>query len=516
MANQYFNFNTDPAKAELDRVARQQKLADMLSSQADEPIKQFSYNGIPAPISPLSGLAKILSAYSGAKAARDTAEESKRAQAKSAADEGADYNDLVRAITNKGTPAAPATPLIMAPQNAGDATDGQPYDLQNTDISSGFQGGARPAVAATPGGIESMDPTTLRTNAGREYYLNRQQDLADAAAKRADAMALGTGMPANLQELLWLKNHPEDSAVLFNLHRGGRSVDLGDAVVYFNPDGSVAFNVKKGTNAAPYWNQAQNRWEMPPNLSSQPTPPAVGLRPGDSVSTLAAGTPPLAAAPQPGGGGTPTVATSVRAASGVVEQQKANKLQASYAAFETATARAQATIERAIGLIDAKPLIKGLGTAGKIVGGPTTGVIGAAMGMLPATNRRVINNALLELKSNIGFAELQKMRDNSPTGGALGPVSDFENKLLQAINGVLDANDKELPTRLKELSELYDTFAAEKKDAFSRDYNTLMGLPPAAAAVPSARITPKAEYDRLPIGASYTGPDGLTYIKGAP
>jgi len=189
MANQYFNFNTDPTKAELDRVARQQKLADVLSSQGDEPIKQFSYNGIPAPISPLSGLAKILNAYSGAKAARDTAEESKRVQAKSAEDEGKDFNDLVHAITNKGTPAVPATPLIMAPQGAGDATDGQPYDLQNTAISSGFQGGARPAVAATPGGIESIDPTTLRTNAGREYYLNRQQDLADAAAKREDALA---------------------------------------------------------------------------------------------------------------------------------------------------------------------------------------------------------------------------------------------------------------------------------------------------------------------------------------
>ena len=492
MANQYFNFNTDPAKAELDRVARQQKLADMLSSQGDEPIKQFSYNGIPAPISPLSGLAKILNAYSGAKAARDTEEESKRAQAKSAADEGADYNDLVRAITNRGTPAVAATPLTMAPQGAGDATDGQPYDLQNTDISSGFQGGARPAVAATPGGIESMDPTTLRTNAGREYYLNRQQDLADAAAKRADALALGTGMPARIQELKWLKEHPEDSDLLHDLIRGGRTVDLGDAVMYMNPDNSIAFTIRKGTNAAPVWNPAQNRWEITPNASSQPPPtPAVGLRTGEpgvpgvptAAGTPAAGTPaavtpaagaaPPPAAVQPPGGGTPTVAASVPAAPGRVEQEKANKLQTAYTAFESTTARAKATIERAIGLIDKKPLMKG--PLGNIIGGPTTGVLGAVMGLLPGTDRVVLNNAVLELKSKNGFAELQKMRDNSPTGGALGQVSDFENKLLQAIDGVLDANDKELPERLKELSALYDTFAAENKAAFSRDYNKLMG-----------------------------------------
>ncbi|NIA67912.1 hypothetical protein HBA54_04840 [Pelagibius litoralis] len=42
------------------------------------------------------------------------------------------------------------------------------------------------------------------------------------------------------------------------------------------------------------------------------------------------------------------------------------------------------------------------------------------------------------VKANIGFDRLQQMRDASPTGGALGQVSEFENRLLQATIGSLD------------------------------------------------------------------------------
>jgi len=38
-------------------IARRKHMADVLEEQSFKPIQQFSYNGIPAPISPLSGLA---------------------------------------------------------------------------------------------------------------------------------------------------------------------------------------------------------------------------------------------------------------------------------------------------------------------------------------------------------------------------------------------------------------------------------------------------------------------------
>lgn len=47
----------------------------------------------------------------------------------------------------------------------------------------------------------------------------------------------------------------------------------------------------------------------------------------------------------------------------------------------------------------------------------------------PATD---LAETLNTVKSNLGFIKLQDLRDASKTGGALGPVSDFENRLMQA------------------------------------------------------------------------------------
>lgn len=63
---------------------------------------------------------------------------------------------------------------------------------------------------------------------------------------------------------------------------------------------------------------------------------------------------------------------------------------------------------------------------------------GAAAKWLPSTDARALDNSLTSVKSNLGFEKLQQMRENSPTGGALGQVSDFENKLLQSTFGTLD------------------------------------------------------------------------------
>lgn len=57
---------------------------------------------------------------------------------------------------------------------------------------------------------------------------------------------------------------------------------------------------------------------------------------------------------------------------------------------------------------------------------------------LPASEAKRVSNLLDTIKANIGFAALQEMRNNSPTGGALGQVSEMENRLLQAVWGSLD------------------------------------------------------------------------------
>ena len=65
-------------------------------------------------------------------------------------------------------------------------------------------------------------------------------------------------------------------------------------------------------------------------------------------------------------------------------------------------------------------------------------ILGNIQGNIPDTALSVVSQSAADALSDYnnlltiaGFQELQNMRDNSPTGGALGQVSDSENKMLQ-------------------------------------------------------------------------------------
>lgn len=86
------------------------------------------------------------------------------------------------------------------------------------------------------------------------------------------------------------------------------------------------------------------------------------------------------------------------------------------------------------------------------------------------------------IKSNVGFQELQKMRDASPTGAGLGPVSDFENKLLSSTTASLATyqDPAELRKGLIRIKAAFHVLATNKYDdknseaetaRFNRDLN---------------------------------------------
>jgi hypothetical protein len=76
MAVNYYKTYSDAAA----EAQRQQRLAEMLQRQADEPMQQYSYQGIQAMPSYAAGLASILSAYGAKKASDKAAEASRQAQ----------------------------------------------------------------------------------------------------------------------------------------------------------------------------------------------------------------------------------------------------------------------------------------------------------------------------------------------------------------------------------------------------------------------------------------------------
>ena len=107
-------------------------------------------------------------------------------------------------------------------------------------------------------------------------------------------------------------------------------------------------------------------------------------------------------------------------------------------------------------ITDALDIIKE-GKDNVILPGPTG--IGAIAEFFPGDwDARKLSGKLETIKANLGFEKLQQMREQSPTGGALGQVSDFENKLLQSTFGNLDqyGDDAELVRNLFRIQYMAD------------------------------------------------------------
>ena len=66
------------------------------------------------------------------------------------------------------------------------------------------------------------------------------------------------------------------------------------------------------------------------------------------------------------------------------------------------------------------------------------GLFGALKSNFPGNRAYDVNIMLDTIKANVGFDRLQAMRDASPTGGALGQVTEMELKLLQRSLAALD------------------------------------------------------------------------------
>jgi hypothetical protein len=62
------------------------------------------------------------------------------------------------------------------------------------------------------------------------------------------------------------------------------------------------------------------------------------------------------------------------------------------------------------------------------------------VGQLGGTAGNIIRDNIDTIKANATFDKLAQMRASSPTGGALGSISDFENKLLGAATATLSPN----------------------------------------------------------------------------
>jgi hypothetical protein len=114
-----------------------------------------------------------------------------------------------------------------------------------------------------------------------------------------------------------------------------------------------------------------------------------------------------------------------------------------------------------------------------------TGLPGQVLENFGGTDARNLRGDLDRIKANIGFEELNKMRRESPTGGALGQVTERELQFLQSVQGSLD--QAQTPEQLERM--LWDIKNSTMRLKQDLKANPLKGFSGGSAAAPRAPVS---------------------------
>lgn len=124
----------------------------------------------------------------------------------------------------------------------------------------------------------------------------------------------------------------------------------------------------------------------------------------------------------------------------------------------------------------------------------TTGFIGSALSKVPGTPAYDLGRTLDTLQASAGFETLQQMRDNSPTGGALGSITERELALLQATWSSLQQSQskEQFEANLGRFQRQLENSWNRVNNAYERDYGVPYfqnGQRPAASGQPGPQAT---------------------------
>jgi hypothetical protein len=121
-----------------------------------------------------------------------------------------------------------------------------------------------------------------------------------------------------------------------------------------------------------------------------------------------------------------------------------------------------------------------IGGIGDALSGGWTAGLGANLAPIAGTKSYDLKSRLDTLNAITAVEELQKMRANSPTGGALGSVSDRENAMLSALRGSLAQGQgaPQLKRQLRDYLTQLDQIAEERAKLYRNTYtDTQAGSP---------------------------------------
>ncbi len=221
-------------------------------------------------------------------------------------------------------------------------------------------------------------------------------------------------LPMSVKEWEYYQGLPdEDKPRFMKLRRAPTTRDVGDRLIVF-PHGEPGYQIKKGVPPQ----------DVPHLQGEQEASKTVGRAKGSVEATKSPGTPEF-----------------------IKEQKRISSIRARGVTQEASTDRRIGFINDAIKILKDTPSAAGMfGKAIKGIPSPVPGTQNPAF---------TLSELLKSIKANIGFDELQKLREMSPTGGALGQVAVQELEYLQALLGSLEQglDDK---TLIKNLSTMRD------------------------------------------------------------
>lgn len=217
-----------------------------------------------------------------------------------------------------------------------------------------------------------------------DQFTPRHPELIEALRKQTS----GEGMPSNVQEWKYFDSLPDpDQERYLTMRRGTPPINLGD------------------------------RFEVPSQTS-----------PGESLGQYQVGLPPQATPEVQGAQEAARQAAVTQAIPQRVATQTAAERQAQLPQAQERLASQQRQSTMVDGFID---------EAISAASNWTTGIGGATLSGIPGTPAHDLSKIVDTIEANIGFDKLNQMRQQSPTGGALGSVTERELALLSSTLGSL-------------------------------------------------------------------------------
>jgi hypothetical protein len=116
-------------------------------------------------------------------------------------------------------------------------------------------------------------------------------------------------------------------------------------------------------------------------------------------------------------------------------------------------------------------IMENIDAADTLINNWTAGA-GSLLDSIPATQARDLKARMETVRANIGFDKLNEMRQTSPTGGALGQVTERELNFLQSVRGSLDTGQSpdQLRQTLQEIKASLQRLQEVRQIAFQLQY----------------------------------------------